>query len=761
MLLLIVSSQVQPMLKNPQFKPHLQVNIRRGEGVFLLSEMHQTVLQGELYEAVAPFLDGRSVEEVCRQLSDRLQPSHVFYTLNKLEQKGVLCDRDQETPGQQAAFWTLQGIDPPLAVKRLAASTVSLEALGVEAGPLEALLESLHVRLAEEGEMHVVVTDHYLNPELATCNRDALASGRPWLLVKPVGGMIWIGPLFRPGTTACWECLAARIRSNSPVLGYLQNVEPDRPVSVCDLAHTPATMSVAWGLAANAIATLIATEGGSLALEGRIQTLNLVHWQAETHILVKQPACPVCGTYTTSDETPSHSPPVTLQSCKKTCTDDSGHRSQSPQETLDKYSHHVSAICGAVSQLQKSVPVNDGVMHVYVSGNNAARGPQSMMGLKTDLRHCSAGKGTSDVQAKASALCEGLERSSGIFRGDEARHLATYEEMADEAIHPNSCMLFSERQYRERDERNRSSSVYNYIPVPFDKQRRIEWSPVWSLTAGRTRYLPTAQCYFNYPTSYNDDFCVSCSNGNAAGNTLEEAILQGFLELAERDSVSIWWYNRLQVPGVDLDRFNDPYLNKVRAYLTSHHRELWILDLTSDLQIPAFVAVSRRTVGPTEQIMFGFGAHLDPRIAVMRAVTELNQMLVPLLQYSDESLPGVLSDPDTLSWLQQATIAEHSYLAPQGGQLIDIAVRARPWSDDLRDDVLGCQSCVEALGLEMLVLNQTRPELGMPVAKVIVPGLRHFWSRYAPGRLYDVPVTMGLTETALTEEQLNPIPMFL
>ena len=61
----------------------------------------------------------------------------------------------------------------------------------------------------------------------------------------------------------------------------------------------------------------------------------------------------------------------------------------------------------------------------------------------------------------------------------------------------------------------------------------------------------------------------------------------------------------------------------------------------------------------------------------------------------------------------------------------------------------------------MMVLNQTRAEIGLPVVKVIVPGLRHFWARYAPGRLYDVPVRLGWLRAPTPEEELNPIPMFL
>ncbi|NET57224.1 MAG: hypothetical protein F6K47_13980 [Symploca sp. SIO2E6] len=65
------------------------------------------------------------------------------------------------------------------------------------------------------------------------------------------------------------------------------------------------------------------------------------------------------------------------------------------------------------------------------------------------------------------------------------------------------------------------------------------------------------------------------------------------------------------------------------------------------------------------------------------------------------------------------------------------------------------------LQLELLVLDQTRPDIGLRVAKVIVPGMRHMWKRLGAGRLYDVPVQMGWLPESLTEEQLNPFPMWM
>lgn len=81
------------------------------------------------------------------------------------------------------------------------------------------------------------------------------------------------------------------------------------------------------------------------------------------------------------------------------------------------------------------------------------------------------------------------------------------------------------------------------------------------------------------------------------------------------------------------------------------------------------------------------------------------------------------------------------------------------------EDSSGQVSCssiarVAGQGMALHVLNMTPPDVGMPVVKVMVPGIRHFWSRHAPGRLYDVPVFMGWLTAPLAEAELNPTPIF-
>jgi ribosomal protein S12 methylthiotransferase accessory factor len=285
---------------------------------------------------------------------------------------------------------------------------------------------------------------------------------------------------------------------------------------------------------------------------------------------------------------------------------------------------------------------------------------------------------------------------------------------------------------------------------------------VWSLTRQCHISVPTAFCYYHYPLPEEHHFCAGDSNGNAAGNTLEEAMVQGFLELVERDSVALWWYNRVSRPAVALNSFHEPYFQAIQQHYRTLGRELWVLDLTSDLSIPAFVAISSQAgAGSGDKILLGFGAHVDPTIGILRALTELNQSLPWAALLDTTSITSRDPHPSEMQqWWHTATLAEQSYLLPDRSAAPKTPMDyVRDWSTDLRDDLEHCVELVAQHGMDMLVLDQTRPDVGLPVVKVIVPGLRHFWKRLGPGRLYAVPVRLGWLPQARREEEMNPIPM--
>src|SRR5262249_48818215 len=147
------------------------------------------------------------------------------------------------------------------------------------------------------------------------------------------------------------------------------------------------------------------------------------------------------------------------------------------------------------------------------------------------------------------------------------------------------------------------------VPLRFDPSIPVDWSPVWSLTHGRRRWVPTAFCYSNTPVAAEERFCWFNPNGHAAGNCLEEAIFHGFLELVERDSVAIWWYNQLRRPRVDLASFRQPYFLDLRAHYRSLGYRVWVLDITTDLGVPAFCALALSEDGGRWCV--GFGCHRE------------------------------------------------------------------------------------------------------------------------------------------------------
>lgn len=706
-------------------------------------------LTGALYRALAPLLDGRrTADEIAAALEGQHGAAEVHYALERLAQKGYLAEPEPGHPPARTAFWHSLGSAPGEAEARMAGCKVEVRALGeVPAAPVVEALREEGFGLAErDGALAVVVVDDYLRAELAPVNREALRSGRSWVLLRPVGRTVWLGPRFVPGQSACWECLAHRLRNNTP----FQALAASRPAR----AALEGSVRAAAHLLAVSLARGAVTGEGELA--GALVALDTVRLRAEHHPVVRRPQCPACGE--PGLVAARQRRPVSLESRPVAFGADGGHRTVSPEETARQLERQVSPLTGIVQGLQP-VPSGGELAPLFDAGHNLARRAEGPRFLREALRGHSIGKGKTSAQARASGLGEAIERYCGVLQGDEARRRERMAALGADAVHPHRLLLFSERQYRERQAWNDAHPAKAHrVPHPFQEELQIDWTPAWSLTHRATRYVPTALCFYDYPPE-EAPFGSADSNGCAAGNCAEEAILQGFLELAERDAVALWWYNRTRRPRVALEHFDEPYLLSLAGHYRRLGRECWVLDLTTDLGVPTFAAVSRQVDGAPERLTFGFGAHLEARLGVLRAVTEMNQFL-PFLQ---EALDGSASpEPSGAGrWLKEATTAEHPYLLPAEAPPVVAGQYPRLWSGDLRDDVERCVSLAGRLGLETLVLDQTRPDAGLSVVRVMVPGLRHMWPRLGPGRLYDAPVRLGWLPRPTPEERLNPTPMFI
>ncbi len=738
------------MFDRPVFRKCFDVEVANDREVLVVGERDDYyILTSALYAWLVPMLRaGRPLNEIL-DLANGHGELEVLYAVERMAATGLVREALAAENDAAEAFWDGCGVDPAAASQAIAESAVEVAALGgMSANALTALLHESGIAAAGDPRLHIVLTDDYLRPELSAINELRLRDRKPWLLARPCGSSVWLGPLLRPGDGPCWECMAKRLRERRLAGKYLQKRRGETYPRAIAAGALPATESAAASLIA--IETLKWIAGVETRLQDALLTFDFTTMSSERHIVTRRPRCRACG-----DSTPPVAVPLHLDA---TGPIPPSYRTETAGETLARYNHLVSRYTGVVSDLTPISAVDAAAAPMYRSGPNPSTIDDSLEMFRAQFRTASGGKGTTDAQAKASALCEAIERYSGIFDGDEPRIRTTYASLSEEAIHPNACMLYSDAQYARRAEAGRGRTTR--VPRPFDENEEVEWSPVWSLTEERFRYLPTAFCYYGCGGDEERQSCFPDSNGCSAGTTLEDAILHGFFELVERDSVALWWFNRLSRPAVDLASFDQPYCGRIQDYYRSLGRSLWVLDITNDLGVPAFAAISARDESAEEDVIMGFGAHFDAGIAVTRALTETNQFLsIVMARHRQPDAPFASTDEEVLAWLRTTTLENQPYLVPSASAPVSRDGLQRHRHSDLKDAVEACVGIAKGLGLEMLVLNQTREDVGLPVVRVVVPGLRHFWRRFAPGRLYDVPVAMGWLDAPLAEETLNPIPV--
>jgi oxazoline/thiazoline synthase len=735
------------------FASHLRVWTVPAEAVYLISTRGITVISGRSVEKLAPLLDGtRSLVEVKRAAAPDLPADEVENTLVRLAEANLIRYRPRrDAPRRDSAahaYWQLAGRDPDQAVSRINDARLEIVAHGdFDQEAISAACRACGLGTFAAGhrdaDLSLVLCDDYLDQGLAAVNARQLASGQPWLLAKPSGPDPWIGPVFRPGAGPCWACLAARLEGHRLPELLLRRVcgseEPVRPPET----SLPAIRAVGFQVAVLEAAKWLA--GFRYDGQDAVHSLDSLTLRGGRHPVTRRPQCAVCGDPGLVAERMRR--PVRTSSRAKTRTSGNGHRALSPEQVLEKYADLVDPITGIISELRRD-PHCPPFLHCYLSGPNRAVPAGSLAALRNSLRAQSGGKGITDVEARVSALGEAIERYCGSRCGDEPTIRASYRDLGTAAIHPNACMLFDERQFANRAQWNTGCNPLHRVPEPFDELSEIEWTPIWSLITNERRWLPTAMLYFDHDPGRRSASMWADSNGNAAGSSLEDAILQGFLELVERDAVALWWYNRTCQRQVDVESFGATWAGELVAGYSRIGRRVWVLDVTSDLGIPVMAAISAGKGGIADGFAMGFGAHFDPRVALARACTELGQMVAAAaaVHGSGMHVPGM-------------DVLDQPYLRPGRGSVVRADDYGYTEYADLADDIQRIRDITRAAGLDVLVADQTRPDIGMPVVKVIVPGLRHFWPRFAPGRLFEVPVRLGRVARYTAYEQLNPVPV--
>ncbi len=687
-----------------------------------------------------PLLDGTQTRS---QIAEKLSAKHtmemVFYALSRM-QKRALLSAYSPLPREHVAFYDSVGGDAQSYAEVVGQISIAVHGVGdviVDIDRVKAALHESKLAVVETGgDFVLIVTDDYLQIENEAIVARLAAKNTPWMMFKSVGRELWLGPIVNSTSRTSRNVFDAqlfwdRLKLNRPTTG-----RPFKLPKVC----LPSTRQHACAMAVTALQNYLSNNRKSRLTEYLI-TVDAATMKSTEHPLPRQQIEEELTTLDSLDAWP-------LQSCIKVSGQDSGYRSCSPERTVARLSKLLSPHTGIIRRLERVTNAPG-----YVYGASHINPYLDIVGDQVLLRETmqgiglAHGKGSSDAQSQASCLAEAVERYSCCYQGNEPSRRATLGELGPTAVDPQLLLHYSEQQYADREQTNARADTEIDIPEPFDPEATIEWTASWSQTEGVVKWLPTAYCYLYHP---QDQFFNANSNGCAAGNTREEAIIQGFLELVERDAVSVWWYNQLPKSGVDLDSFNLPFFSQTQSYHRSVGRSLHVLDLTSDMRIPVVVAVSMREDG--SRIHMRMGSHFDMKIALVRALSELNQAA----PFDPDYTGPVYEMCNTEAWLQSGTVAEHPYIMPTNG-LRSVSVVTRKQSLDILDDIELISSICRNAGMEMLLQDLTRPEAGFPTVRVTVPGMRHWWRQLGPGRLYDVPVELGWLNKPKTQAELNPL----
>jgi len=686
--------------------PHLRFETIDAERTLVLGATEGRLLRGRVQTALVQALDRPASGEVlARRLAGVVTPPEVLYGLQLLAGSGLVA----VAPGPEAG---LGGRCPPVALD----------------GPLRQMLaEGLH-------RLEVPVDDGVPVRILGVEHPSRLPDRFPGVVI-PVwgdGAGVWLGPVLgsRPDGP-CLRCLRDTLAANSPAETWL--TRRGRP--------PPATRPhpVALDLALSVLRRCLT--GRQTRLLEEVLHFSLLDDAPTWHPLRRRPQCPACGRAALVAERQAR--PISLQP-RPRAPAENGYRARSADDTWAALGHLVSRYTGVVSELGP-VPSRDHPLRP-VWGAAYPLVPIDSRLLGNPFLRVTSGKGPTPDQARLSALCEAIERRNAVWRGNENSVSSTIDDL-EGAVAPPSLLHFSASQYASRAAHNASEPDWRRrIPRPFDPAEPLAWTPAWSLRDGARRWLPTRFCFAYVPDDSGDPVCFHDPNGQAAGSTIEDAVLQGLLELVERDAVSMWWGHRLLRPQV----IPDPEDTRLQAVLDSYTElgwKLWLLDLTHDLGLPVVTAVGCHP--GSGRCTIGFGAHVEARLAVWRAVTEAGQILdAQGLEDPPFTLPELARECGTTDFMHPGPARPQRDLPDHRFDRIDEAVR----------------HIVDTLaerGLDTIVLDTSRPDVPLTTVRVAVPGLRHFWPRHERGRLFDVPVALGWVDPGVTEADLNPRPLFL
>ncbi len=285
----------------------------------------------------------------------------------------------------------------------------------------------------------------------------------------------------------------------------------------------------------------------------------------------------------------------------------------------------------------------------------------------------------------------------------------------------------------------------------------LPWIEGVDLMTGEALWAPyeLAHAAYTDPMPPGSGCFFGSTNGLASGNTRIEALVHAMTEIIERDATTLWVFAddaSRESRRLDLASVDDPACRSLLDRFAAAGLMTAIWETTSDVGASAFFAwIMEREdgIGGAARSAVGQGCHLDPAIALSRALTEAAQHRLTVISGARDDLGAdeyAAPDPE-IQALRRDLLANGA--APRRFDATPAFV-----SDDLEADARFLVERLAAVGVtEIFAVDLSKPEIGVPVMRAVIPGLEgpHDHARYAPGARATAVIEAAGIEAAAQE----------
>lgn len=390
---------------------------------------------------------------------------------------------------------------------------------------------------------------------------------------------------------------------------------------------------------------------------------------------------------------------IQLRSCVKQYTYDQD-KAISPQETVNRFLQKLKEV--HLDILKEVKRIDTGRLDIPVYFSVCGEDALDTIGTKKQM-----GKGSTPEQSRASACMELAERYSffSFLKNPDNFIVGDYEEMRQQGYPVLDSRILLQSVHDDRHEAELLERLLAGLP--------LRW--VWANNLSRDEEVLVPFSWF---------YAINEFNGPSAGNTYEEAILQGISEVVERHVCALITQEKRVTPAIDPDSIIDPVARQLLEKFARCGIEVYLNDFSLNTGIPtvAVLAWDPATFPEQSEIVYTAGTTPDANKALIRAITEVAQLAGDFnsgANYVASGLPKPLH-------LDEVAHVVH----PE--QRIALSAMADLHDPDMRREIANCVDALAQIGLEVIVVDTAHPELAIPAAYTIIPGA-HFRERAAGG----------------------------